>query len=312
MTVVTTKSSRWLTAWGVWSILLLNVASLTTGVLGLFYYWFAIANRYVIFLYYHLGAGPFDKFTISRYWMAGLVASGVVLVGHTFSHWFIARLHGVFYRPYTPPPAGLVWGLSAGPVGAGIIFITTTFNNPTLPLALAVQCAGVTLLGLALALWPARLVARQTSELVWLGAYGVGLAPLVLILRFVELPAQGLVAPAQAYGTAAISLVGSLLWLAGAQTSRVYARRPLFPAWQLGWAGLSVSYLLLPLAHYLWLTPPGLHYISTSSNFFATQVGVQAICLSFSAVLTIALSRWPAPRPEKRTRRKTRHSGEIT
>jgi hypothetical protein len=25
--------------------------------LGLFYYWFAIANRYVVFLYEHLGAG---------------------------------------------------------------------------------------------------------------------------------------------------------------------------------------------------------------------------------------------------------------
>ena len=45
------------------------------------YYWFAVANRYVIFLHAHLDATPFDDVTRSRYWIAGLVASGIVMVG---------------------------------------------------------------------------------------------------------------------------------------------------------------------------------------------------------------------------------------
>ena len=49
-------------------------------ILGLFCYWFAMADRYVTFLYGHLGAIPFDDVTNSRYWMAGLVASGAVMV----------------------------------------------------------------------------------------------------------------------------------------------------------------------------------------------------------------------------------------
>lgn len=35
-------------------------------VLGLFYHWFAVADRYAVFLYDHLGATPFDAITSSR------------------------------------------------------------------------------------------------------------------------------------------------------------------------------------------------------------------------------------------------------
>ena len=44
-------------------------------ILGLFCYWFAIAERYVTFLYGHLGATPFDDVTNSRYWMAVMVVA---------------------------------------------------------------------------------------------------------------------------------------------------------------------------------------------------------------------------------------------
>ena len=49
-------------------------------VLGLFTYWFAVADRHAVFLYDHLGASAFDRVTRSRYWMAGLVASSIVMV----------------------------------------------------------------------------------------------------------------------------------------------------------------------------------------------------------------------------------------
>ena len=57
-------------------------------VLGVFYYWYGIANRYSIFLYAHTAVGilqaqPFDEMTSSRYWMSGLVAAGAVMLAHT-------------------------------------------------------------------------------------------------------------------------------------------------------------------------------------------------------------------------------------
>jgi len=39
---------------------LLHAVPISLFVLGLFYYWFDVADRYAIFLYGHLGATPFD------------------------------------------------------------------------------------------------------------------------------------------------------------------------------------------------------------------------------------------------------------
>ncbi len=58
-----------------WHIAIAPAALIASVVLGLFYYWFVIVDRYVVFLYNHNGADPFESATISRYWMAGLVAS---------------------------------------------------------------------------------------------------------------------------------------------------------------------------------------------------------------------------------------------
>jgi len=71
-------------------------------ILSLFVYWFGVANRYIVFLY-ELGAGPFDPPTVSRYWMSGLVASGVVLVFYTYGNWVWGRVRGIQGRRYLPP-----------------------------------------------------------------------------------------------------------------------------------------------------------------------------------------------------------------
>lgn len=108
-------------------------------IVGLFYYWFALANRCVIFLYGHMRATPFDRRTISRYWMAGLVASGMVMVLYTFWNWLLGRIaswHEAF--DYQPPAWWRVWLVSALPVAVGIFVITTTVNQPTLPMNIAV------------------------------------------------------------------------------------------------------------------------------------------------------------------------------
>ena len=58
-----------------WRRAALHALPIAVFVLGLYGYWFGIADRYAVFLYEHLGATPFDAVTRSRYWMAGLVAA---------------------------------------------------------------------------------------------------------------------------------------------------------------------------------------------------------------------------------------------
>ena len=70
---------------GSWQLAIYSATPVSVLILGLFYYWFGVANRYDIFLYGHTTKGipitqPFDVLTSSRYWMAGLVGSGIVML----------------------------------------------------------------------------------------------------------------------------------------------------------------------------------------------------------------------------------------
>lgn len=253
----------------------LHSAAITAVVGGLFWYWFVVADRYYIFLYNHLGATPFDNRTRSRYWMAGLVAAGMVLVGYVVCNWFVGRLAGVWHRTYIPPDWRGVWLLST--IGLGIIIpaITTTQNQPVLPFSLALACLFSTLAGLAIALPAGRVAAQQPSRLVWLSMAGWGLSPVLLLLRAVELPGIGMQPVLRAWSIAVGGTLVGAGWLAAvAWIARTRCR---FTTLSVLVAGLAWSFLLLPPAHYLLFTPPAYRYISVAANFFALHPAVQAL-----------------------------------
>lgn len=256
-------------------------------VLGLFYYWFAVANRYVIFLYTHLGATPFDAITRSRYWMSGLVAAGFVLVIYTgrnlLAGWAARRRRW----DYQAPVWWRLWLVCAIPVAAGILWITMRLNWPTLPLGLALACVASTWAGLALALLPGSLAASHPGRVWQLMVYGAGLVPSLLLVRAVELPGQGILTPGVAYAVVGGALLGGWGWLV--LLLRLQADVPAPHA--IYAAGLVWSYLLLPLLHYLFFTPPDYHYITASANFFAQGPWVQlASWLAAAGVLLGALA----------------------
>lgn len=263
-------------------------------VLGLFYYWFAVADRYVIFLYGHTTVGipearPFDEMTSSRYWMAGLVAAGAVMVIYAAANWLAGRLS--LRRGYVPPVWWQVWALAAIPVGAGIPAITMTVNAPTLPLRLALACAVATLAGLAFALWPGAWAARRPGDLLWLALDGAGLVPALLLLRAIELPGRGLsVTVPLAVLISAGGIVVGAAWLGVMSGLRRWRERPDPSAVELFAAGVCLSYLLLPLVHYLVATPRAYRYISTASNFFAFHPGLQILAFAVAAGLAAVVT----------------------
>lgn len=275
-----------------WKPALLHASLVLLVVLGLFYYWFAVADRYVIFLYNHMGATPFDDMTRSRYWMSGLVASGVVMVLYTGVNWFLGRIAGLRYRSYCPPAWWRVWLLSVMPLAIGIPAVTMMFNQPTLPPVIAMMCVVSTVTGLALALMPSSRAAQRPSELGWLTFYGMGFMPILLLLRAIELPGRGLTSAPRAILFAIGGSLAGVAWLVILTWLRVLLKKPPLKPGNLLVAGLCLSYLLMPLAHHLVFVPPSYRYISTSSNFFAFNLGIQLISLAVAAALAIGITRF--------------------
>jgi hypothetical protein len=266
-------------------------------ILALFYYWFGIANRHVIFLYGHTAVGipnsePFDEMTRSRYWMAGLVAAGAVMLLYIFANWLLARIAARREKQFQPSTWWHVWLLCAIPIAIGIPTITMTVNSPTLPFSLATACVIATLLGLAVALLPGKWAVEQPMNLLWLAADGIGLMPALLLLRAVELPGRGL---SVSYPVAWLFVIGGLIggsiWLAGMTMLRHWRGKAMPSLTALLIAGLGLSYVLLPLIHHLLATPPAYRYISTASNFFAFNPGLQLIALIVAALMAFGTTR---------------------
>ncbi len=292
------RSSKWMPAF-------LHAVPISLFILGLFYYWFAVADRYVIFLYNHLDATPFDRLTSARYWMSGLVASGAVMVLYAIANWFLGRLAGLRYRVYTPPKWRQTWLLCVIPLIVGILAITMTRNQPRLPLSNAVSCVAATLAGLALALMPGSLAAQRPSELGWLALYGMGLVPGLLFLRAVELPERGLVSAPGAFVFAVGGVCAGAVWLAILTWLRVSRQKSWVGPGELLAAGLGLSYVLMPLAHHVLFVPPDYRYISTSSNFFAFNPGVQLVSFVVTAALAVGVARL-----QRRLQKKEEETGE--
>ena len=273
-------------------------------VLTLYVYWFAIANRYIVFLYYHpMGprisdTSPFSQVTSSRYWMAGLVASGGMLILYAAVNWAMGRL----LRTYFAPAWWRVWLIAAVMLAVGIPTITMGTGNPVLPPLQAAKTALSAIAGIGLACALGELAARRPRELLWLTHDGLGLT-LVLQLGsafYFPLTSAGL---SQAGALRMLPLAGLLAatsWLF--LTTWVQHRRRLDApsARVMLAAGLAFSYLVMPLIHHVAFTD-GYYYITSGDNFFYRPWWRQAggwllaagLAVSTIRVRTRLASSWP-------------------
>jgi hypothetical protein len=266
--------------------IVLYAAFISLFMIALYYYWFALADRYDIFLYNHMHSKPFDANTRSRYWMTGLVASGAVMVLYALANWYLGRIAGLFHRTFTPPGWWQVWLGCAPFTGIGILIITMNVNQPTLSFAHAIPCALTAVIGLAFALVPGEMAARQPARLIWLMAAGLGLVPSLLLLRVAELPSHGFVEASVAYPVTLGTVTAGIIWLWGIIGWHSKRRNDGINMIELLLAGICLSYLLLPLVHHGLLSPPEFRYISNSANFFA--FGFQFQLASWLAALISA------------------------
>jgi hypothetical protein len=277
---------------GRWRSLLLHALPITALVFGLMTRWFALGDRYIIFLYYHdMGplypdTGPFSRVTSSRYWMTGLVAGGIVMLLYTAITFSLRRL----CKTYRPPTWGHLWGLCALILSLGIPVITMTSNEPTLPASHATQVTLATMIAVGLALTPGHLAANKPDRLLWIGANGLGLGLILNNLIHLEKLNRWLDRGATIWiWMMFISLAAGLFWLLGVSVLGAWRRQPVPGASSLLLAGFSVAYLLLPLMHYL-VGTDGYYYISDSDNFFAQNAAVQLVVWLVTACLVLGLT----------------------
>lgn len=275
-----------------WKPAILYALPIAALVLGLFVYWFAFADRYFIFLYYHdMGplvpdTSPFSRVTASRYWMAGLVASGAVMVIYTLLNWLLGRM----VKTYQTPVWWQVWIGCAVPLVIGIPAITMTANHPTLPLWNAIQTTLATLIGLALALMPGQPAAERPKDLIWLAFDGFGLMLVLSGLRGLEYFPRWVAAGSQRWVRMTIILLAAgVVWLLIVTGLHVFRQRSVKTV-EIFLAGCCMTYLFMPLMHYLMFTD-GYYYITNSDNFFAQNLLFQVAIWLIVGGLTWGLAR---------------------
>jgi hypothetical protein len=270
-------------------------------VIGLFYLWFGVRDRYQIFLYHHvMGAGfdtaPFGWVTASRYWMAGLVAAGAVLVAQAT----VQLGAGLAVRGYRAPVWWRLWLACAVPLAIAIPAIVMTVNEPTLLLTNAAQVTLATLVGLALATRLAQLVARGPGWTLRLAIDGLGLACLLSGLRAIEFIRRWFASGNTVAIGRALAVVTAGAALILVMTALYTWRRHPALAGLRDWlmAGLSIHYLVFPLYHHLfwckdngsWTDPDYFAYIPDADNYFARswllQVGIWLVVMLLAVGVT--------------------------
>lgn len=273
---------------------LLYGVPITILVLLLFFYWFRIANRSIVFLVDHdmgplvTSTAPFSYITRSRYWMAGFVASGAVMVLYLGINTVIR----IFNRSYTPPTWQVVWVVPALAITVGIPLITTTTTHaPRLPFGFTLWVTAVALIGLALALLPGTLAGQRPFETALISVDGIGLSLVLIGASAIENIRDWLDRGAQHFIVLSVVLILAGIAITLVMTGFRYAlKTPPVPATTLFLAGICVTYPGLSILHHVMFTD-GYFYITDSDNFFARNLPLQVGIWIVTAIFCVGLAR---------------------
>ncbi len=228
--------------------------------LGVYLYLFDYADRRIVFLYEHIGLKPFDRMTTGRYWMTGFVLSGFLtflyLIAQLISR-FIIKMEKIYWVT--------IIKLSWIPLILGIVIITMTLGEPKMTLSIAISSATALMIGFSVA---DDLIMNFKSTITYL-ITGLGLVPFLVLFRALELPGKGILTLNISILVVVISIVCGFLWLLIANRLFIKHKAPLIKVIK---GILAISYLGLPVFHYLIATPKGIPYITSSDNFFADNI----------------------------------------
>jgi len=256
-------------------------------VLVLYSLWFLILDRRFAFLYGHLHSTPFDFRTASRYWMTGLVTSGVVLIVYTVVNLVTKKIS----RHYQLPDWKVIWKYGCLILVLPLFVILTFVGKPPIPALLSFWILTVLFAGLKLALYASNFIVANFRQSVFAFFDGLALVP---ILLFIPLGIE--------FGlrrSLPIVLVITLVVIVGMALfgfwilTLLYKRfkQPYPSSINIFLSGLTTAYLLLPLYHYLTSRPNHI-YISDSGNFFASSIWLQVTAFLTAVGIIWLINKW--------------------
>jgi hypothetical protein len=258
-------------------------------ILSLFYYWFAIADRNEVFLYYHIMAprlpdtSPFSFVTASRYWMSGLVACGFVLLIYFPANFILFRAK----NNHALPALKNVLLFCFPVLTVGTFIITMTMNQPVLPFLQALKVLLATLFGFAVVLKTVELAGKKLLKLILLGADGFALASIMILTSTLASNYQFLSSAQLAF-----SLIVCVLCFV------IFAITSIFYVWKkfktsspkILLAAITIAYPFGTVFHYLFGTD-GHFYITNSDNFFTKNIFLQIFVWIVGYLITLFLNR---------------------
>lgn len=294
---------------------------ITSLVTVLYYHWFAVRDRYEVFLYYHdMGPGfdtaPFGAVTLGRYGMTGLVASGAVMALYLAANLLLGRV----IKGYRAPAWWRQWLWCAPPLLLIVPGIVMTVNDPTMPPGVTGRIMAALLAGLALALYLGDRAADRPGAFIILVIDAASLALLLMALTTLEDLPGWLAQGRSGFITALLfMLIVGLGLMTGMTVFYLLLKQNVIPdgaSWLAAGAGLY--YLVLPLSHHLFfstdagsfLDPSYFAYITTADNYFASHILSQLVVwLVFVAggwgIAQLRLGLWNTH--QKRRKRTTAH-----
>jgi len=257
-------------------------------VLILYSLWFIFLDRRFVFLYGHLHSTPFDFRTVSRYWMTGLVASGVVFIAYTIVNLIVKKTR----HHYQLPNWKAVWKYACLILVLPLFIILTFVGKPPIPVLLFLWILVSLFAGLRLALYASDFVVTNFRKSIWAFLDGLALMPILQLIPLCidyglrkSLPSVLVIAPV------ALILTG-LFWFWIMSLFYKRFKQPYTSQINIFLSGLTASYLLLPLLHYLNSRPGYIRYISDSTNFFAKAMWLQVTTFLVATGVIWLVGKW--------------------
>ena len=250
--------------------------------IGAYLYASVFADRKNIFLYEHLGAGPFDPMTTGRYWMFGFVVAGFICA----LLFFILSLLNINKKR-----AGLnvtkIITYTSIPLLVSVLLIVLSFGEPALTFSLSLSTAVTLIFGLVVGISFVNDLTTKWLITVKQMVIGVGLIPFAVLFRALELPGKGILSMNTAIKIPVATFVFGTIWVI--VTKWIFRKQEIKNILVL--REIAVMYCLgLPVIHFFVTVFERHPYITSSDNLFADNIWLRFINWLLIAVVIIGFN----------------------
>lgn len=247
-------------------------------------YLYVYADRKKVFLYEHLGLKPFDNITIGRYWMCGLVISSIFSIIFFVLQFIITKFKKTDI---------LCWSkiiiYSSIPLFVVIVVTISLIGEPKISFFIAFSSFIALVFGMCIGFYIATQLITNFQKTILHLLISVGFVPFLILFRVIELPQKGILSVDYSITIILFSIVFSFFWF---MIINFLFKKHSFSYIDIIIGVLFFGYLCLPLIHYIFATPKGIPYITSSDNFFPDNFLLKLLNWLFLLILVYGFEKF--------------------